>query len=238
VNFIQNNIVVPNLETRTKQAANVLPPELHHCHFIVDGTDVRCWLRRARGEIRKHWYSYKHKGSSFRIQVAIDLDGHFVWMGEALPAAIHDKTALEASDFEANLAPGEHVLADKGYIGINYAICPFKKPRNGQLNENQRLWNQFVNRYRAPIETRFGILKNRFAIVREVFRHQKSLFRSFMGLVMALSNITLDIPGLAGSLSDFLKLLPPTLLIPRQEDIQEMNDDEESYDSEVEQEFK
>jgi len=240
VNFVNENIVIPNMEIRQQQATALLPEEFRHCHFIIDGTDTRCWLRRARGEIRKHWYSFKHKRSSFRIQVAIDLEGRFVWFGEPLPAAIHDKSALEASDFEeqANLEPGERVLADKGYVGSHICTCPYKKPPRADLTDEQKIWNRFVNRYRAPIELRFGIMKNRYAIMRETFRHQKTLFRGYMGLVMALSNLTLDHPGFAGSLQDFVKLLPATFFIPRQADLTDHMDEDESYDSSIEQELK
>jgi len=230
--FVERNLVIPPYETRKEIADAILPPELEGCNFIVDGTDTRCWLRRERGEQRKKWWSFKFKRPAFRTQMVITHDGCWVWASDPIAASVHDKTAFELSDFRMYLRENERVLADKGYQGLDWCVCPQKNPQRGQLSNAQQISNRLINRFRNLIEQRFGVLKNRYGILRETYRHDKQFYGAYLRIILALSNLTLKSPTDRPSFRIFLSSLPAEALWSRvmEDSFEEILDSEEVSD--------
>ena len=69
-------------------------------------------------------------------------------------------------------------MTDKGYVGLDKhypdvpLVIPYKKPRGGELSEQQRAHNREVSRHRIVVEHTMAQL-NRFTVLRQVFRGKK-----------------------------------------------------------------
>jgi len=89
-----------------------------------------------------------------------------------------------------------------------------------------------INRYRNLIEQRFGILKNRYAILRETYRHDKQFYGAYLRIILALSNLTLKSPTDRPSFRNFLSSLPAEALFSRamEDSFEEILDSDEVSD--------
>lgn len=91
-----------------------------------------------------------------KYQVVVRIsDGQIVWISGGVWGSIHDLTLLRQSRLLQKLLPGEHLYADKGYIGESLCLCPHKG-RSADLNYHQLLWNQYLNPYRTRVENSLG----------------------------------------------------------------------------------
>lgn len=66
------------------------------------------------------------------------------------------------------LRPGEFIWADSAYPAAPWLVTPFKKPANGQLSSQQRHFNYHLSSVRVRVEHVYGMLKGRFASLREL----------------------------------------------------------------------
>jgi hypothetical protein len=66
-------------------------------------------------------------------------------------------------------------MMDKGYAGVGKhypavpVVLPHKKPRGGELSDEQKAFNREVARHRIVVEHTMAQL-NRFTVLRQVFR--------------------------------------------------------------------
>eukprot|EP01105_Mastigella_eilhardi_P023569 TRINITY_DN5978_c0_g1_i3.p1 TRINITY_DN5978_c0_g1~~TRINITY_DN5978_c0_g1_i3.p1 ORF type:complete len:170 (-),score=29.76 TRINITY_DN5978_c0_g1_i3:48-557(-) len=84
-------------------------------------------------------------------------DGFLVFLSWGLGGVL-DLDHAKQSVFSKQLLPGEEVLADKGYLGLNCAITPFC----GQwysLTTGQMVHNSLINRKRQIVEHTFSRIK-------------------------------------------------------------------------------
>ena len=75
--------------------------------------------------------------------------------------------------FFKKLCAKDFICTD-GVYGIfleNQQLKPHRKPRYGELTEEQVQENDEITEFRGDIERKFGNLKNKFAILRKQFRH-------------------------------------------------------------------
>jgi len=89
---------------------------------------------------------------------------------DEVKGAVHDFELFKRS--EINIAEDILLVADKGYQGINsiheFSIIPYKKPRKGELTEEQRAYNSNLSSYRIFIEhinrriKRFKMFQHRY----------------------------------------------------------------------------
>jgi len=245
--YTSRYVALPSHEHRQALSrAHGLPREFGDLTMIVDGTDMRCWIRRQRGEVVKLWRSYKFRKPAFRTQCVITADGKFVWFSNPIPASRHDVRALRESNITQFLQEGEKLLADTGYLGLDICVTPHRRPRNGELSQAERQYNQRIQHARRPIEQSFGRLKTKFAILREAYRHEKLLYPALFGLCLAIYNQSLGQPYSHLSRNEFVSQLAPNLLrqirVPRRSqehsdeeyDLGEDQEDEDSDDSYLE----
>jgi hypothetical protein len=230
--FVTRHVRMPEHNTRRQIAQRRGFPQHHgDVNLIGDGTDLRCWIRRARGEQVKTWTSYKYRKPAFRVQCVITGDGAFVWFSDPIPASRHDVRAMRESNLSQFLAPNEKIFADTGYLGLNYCITPVRRPRNGELTREEARYNQEIQNVRRRIEQSFGTVKSKFAILRDPYRHEKALYKNLFGLCLALYNLTIFEPlATTRSRAEFLRQLPAALLRQRRLSTDEDEEDEEEYE--------
>ena len=84
----------------------------------------------------------------------------------------HDSYAFQStcisSDHRAFLPPGEWIWADSAYPVRPWCVPPFKKPRNGELSQDQKRFNYRLSTVRVRAEHAISLLKGGFQSLREL----------------------------------------------------------------------
>jgi hypothetical protein len=77
-------------------------------------------------------------------------------------------------------------IGDKAFVGAENVITPFKKPKNGDLTEEEEGINKFVSAERVCVEHVIRLVKS-FRVAQERFRgweqHYEQIMRVVCGLV-------------------------------------------------------
>jgi len=175
---------------------------------LIDTTEQRV-ARPGDDATQRRYYSGKKKAHTLKTQVVTDGDHHLRAISTAVPGAMHDKTLCDALHTVARLPDGVEADADKGYQGLaaqveTVAVCdratrearsqprltiqtPHKKPRGGELTDEQRRFNRELGAVRIRVEHCRGWLKN-WAVLATRFRCAHDRYTPIMGVVCGLVN--------------------------------------------------
>jgi len=140
--------------------------------FLVDSTE-RPIQRPKNKENQKHYYSGKKKHHTVKNQIFVHPKTKKIL---ALSATVEgkrsDKTLFVDDPLYTAIPPGAKGKADKAYIGIEHPFLtwtiPKKKPRGGELTEEEKETNKQISKIRIYVEhpnaymKHFNILSNRF----------------------------------------------------------------------------
>ena len=167
-----------------------------HSHISVDGTLIETDRCRALGPTAgvDLWRSGKHANHGGNIQVITAPDGWPLWTSDVRPGREHDTTALrEHSEILPTLdiwiAENLPALGDLGYEGESDTITvAFKKPKGGELTEEQKDHNKTHNGKRAVGERGNALLKTTFKALRNI-----SLCPWRIGTIVAAALVILHI---------------------------------------------
>ena len=145
-----------------------------HTHVIVDGTLIQTDRISTPGPTKgvDLWWSGKHKHHGGNIQVVSAPDGWPLWTSDVRPGREHDMTAARADSDLLDLialwvGDGKMALADLGYEGEPETIkIPFKKPKGGQLTEDEQAFNAVHGAIRCLGERANSLLKTTYKVLR------------------------------------------------------------------------
>jgi hypothetical protein len=191
------------------EADQIKLEELADGRVLVDATEQR--VSRAKdNETRKKYYSGKKKQFTIKTQLATDGEHHILAISEAIPGAEHDKTLSDKLNTLEHLPDGCEVDADKGYQGLDKQVqqltvvdldtgvpqevarltvqTPFKKPKGGELSEEQLAFNEKLSAIRVRVEHCIGWAKN-WAILATRFRCAHSIYTPIMRSICGLVNL-------------------------------------------------
>lgn len=161
---------------KARSAAEVMAA-FPQVRVIIDAKEQR--INKPQGEERqKPYYSGKKKAHTIKTQVAVNPRGQIEAVSESVPGSTHDLTLLVGSGVMESLGQGEGAMTDKGYVGLDKhypdvpVVIPYKKPRGGELSDEQRAFNREVSRHRIVVEHTMAQL-NRFTVLRQVFRGKR-----------------------------------------------------------------
>jgi len=176
---------------------------------LVDATEQEVY-RPQDNETRKRYYSGKQKAFVLKTEFVTDGEHHMVAISEAVPGAKHDKKLSDELKTLERLPDGCEVDADKGYQGLDkqvtlVTVCnpetgeehqvprlqvntPFKKPKEGELTEEQKAFNRLLGAIRVRVEHCIGWVKN-WAIIATRFRCAHSIYTLIMQVVCGLVNL-------------------------------------------------
>jgi len=185
-----DNAIAPSTAyTRLHEGIDVLAavaPGLHEAllaakaagatHLNLDGTLIHTDRVRAPGPNGADlWWSGKHKHHGGNIQVLSHPDGFPGWVSDVRPGREHDTTcAKKAEGLPDALAvyAAEHAmptLTDLGYQNLSPAIRhPHKKPKGGQLTEEQTTYNTVIRGVHSVAERANALLKETFAALQKI----------------------------------------------------------------------
>ena len=177
--------------------------------LLVDATEQRV-SRPGDPETRKEYYSGKKKQFTLKTQLVANEEHYIQAISEGVPGAEHDKALSDELRTIERLPDGCEVDADKGYQGLEKQVSmvsvinqdtgealevarltvktPYKKPKGGELTEEQREFNTLLSSIRIRIEHCIGWMKN-WAILATRFRCAHSTYTSVMRTIGGLVNL-------------------------------------------------
>jgi hypothetical protein len=177
-------------------------------HILIDATEQEVARSQDRAT-RKQYYSGKQKEFTLKTQVVTDDDHHIIAISVAVPGTLHDKKLCDRLHTLERLPDGADVKLDKGYQGVAAQVetvmvrdattgltqqvarlhvqTPIKKPRGGELTDEQKASNRTINTVRVRAEHCIGWAKN-WAILATQFRCGHEIYTSVMQAVCGLVN--------------------------------------------------
>jgi hypothetical protein len=147
-----------------------------YSHISIDGTLIETDRCRAPGPTEgvDLWWSGKHANHGGNIQVITAPDGWPLWTSAVRPGREHDTTALREHveilpALATWIAENRPALGDLGYEGESDTITvAFKKPKGGELTDDQKTHNKAHNAKRAIGERGNSLLKTTFKALRNI----------------------------------------------------------------------
>ena len=109
---------------------------------------------------------------------------------ETVPGAKHDKRLYDESGVSDRLDDDEAVLGDSGFQGVqkdHLAVLPDKKPKGGELTDEQKTRNRRISQHRIVVENTICQLKT-FRVLAHVYRHDRETHHDIFAIVAALVN--------------------------------------------------
>jgi len=139
--------------------------------FAHDGTE-RPIRRPADNERQKQYYSGKQKRHTVKNNMLANEICKVIYLTPTAEGKKHDKKLADESGY--NLPEGSVLLQDTGFQGFAaegvFIIQPKKKPKGGELNEEEKESNRAVSKLRIRIEHVISGVK-RYRIVQEKCRN-------------------------------------------------------------------
>ena len=151
----------------------------------IDGTERRI-NRPHDNEEQKEFYSGKKKTHTVKnIILGGNNDREVKYLSDTVEGKKHDKKVLDESDIA--LPEGSTLYQDTGFQGYQpegvTILQPKKKPKGGELTEEEKKSNKLISKVRIVIEHIIAGIK-RLHIVKIVFRNTKE---GYDDLVMRLA---------------------------------------------------
>jgi hypothetical protein len=176
---------------------------------LLDATEQRV-SRPKDYQTQKAYYSGKKHAHTLKTQVVSDGEHHVRAISVAFGGSGHDKALSDRVQTLARLPDGCEADADKGYQGLaaqveTVTLCdaitgeiqtvarlsvqtPFKKPKGGELTDEQKAFNRVLGAIRVRIEHCIGWLKN-WAILATRFRCDHAIYTSIFRTIGGFVNV-------------------------------------------------
>ena len=152
--------------------------------FFFDGTEQPIQRPKAR-KPRKACYSGKKKRHTLKAQVISDKTGNILAVSKSAHGRCHDKKLYDKT--RALVPPDKRKLGDTAYLGTTLDI-PHKKPKGGELTDQQKQENKQHSRQRVKVEHAIGRMK-RFQILAQRFRNKRSQHTLIIKNIAGLANL-------------------------------------------------
>jgi len=184
--------------------------QLAEGRVLIDATEQQVYRPGKDNEERKKYYSGKKKQFTCKTQFATDGAWAIKAVSVSVPGAKNDKKLSDELKTVQRVPDGVEVDADKGYQGLDKHVemvtvrnvetgqeeqvprltvkTPFKKPKGGELSQEQKAFNQELGRIRVRVEHCIGWVKN-WAIIATRFRCAHTIYTEVMQVVCGLVNL-------------------------------------------------
>ena len=138
---------------------------------------------------QKKWYSGKKKNHTFKNQLIVLPSGEdIVDIDVGCLGKTSDITLFRGR--KSLFSEEQKFMGDKAYVGEDCIETPHKKPRNGELNQEQKEANRLLSSVRIFVEHIIGMTKI-FPIARERFRLKSHRYASIIKTICGLVRIRL-----------------------------------------------
>jgi hypothetical protein len=179
----------PNETGRSKKSLDKFMEEFPEVVAIVDATEQPTYRPQDK-EAQKRYYSGKKKRHTLKTQVVVRPTGELIDVSDTVPGSQHDKSLYDESGVADRLGSDEAMMGDKGYQGIQHAhpsVLPHKKPKGGQLTDEQKAFNRRLSKARVVVENTICQIKT-FRVMADRYRHPRDSRNDVFNIVAALVN--------------------------------------------------
>lgn len=156
--------------------------------LIVDCTEQPIQRPGAEAAQREH-YSGKKKRHTVKTEYLITAGGRIASISPSFPGSHHDLTIRRAGP---RLSRRVRLYGDSAYQGYDKEHpnidFPYKKPKNGELNHEEKHYNGGLSRFRVAVEHRIGRAK-RFRIVSERYRNPRRTHHTKIAIIAGMVNM-------------------------------------------------
>lgn len=177
---------------------------------LIDATEQQVYRPGKSNEERLKYFSGKKKQFTLKTQFTTDGEHHIGSISVGVPGAKSDIKLSDEVGTVERLPDDCEAQADKGYQGLDKRVSlvtvqnaetgeqkqvprlvvktPFKKPKGGELNEEQKAYNRAIGQVRVRVEHCIGWVKN-WAIIATRFRCAHAIYTQVMQVVCGLVNL-------------------------------------------------
>ena len=145
---------------------------------VMDGTE-RPIKRPTDSEKQKLNYSGKKKRHTRKHLAAVNQNKQVLVLSQAREGKLHDKKFHDEEKLIGNIPAEIPIEVDTGFQGIQHQYenirIPHKKPKGGELSEQQKSDNRKLSQSRVVCENAFAGVK-RYGVVSQIYRNQKHDF--------------------------------------------------------------
>jgi hypothetical protein len=156
--------------------------------LIVDCTEQPI-ERPGVDAVQRTHYSGKKKRHTLKTEYVVTGKGRIASVSDSHPGSHHDLTIRREGP---KLPKAARVYADSAYQGYEREHAsleiPYKKPKRGELNDEEKDYNRGLGSFRVTVEHRIGRTK-RFRIVAERFRNPRDTHHTKTSIIAGLVNI-------------------------------------------------
>lgn len=165
---------------------NRVVPKKEAENLIIDATEQEI-ERPKRGQ--KKYYSGKKKRHTVKTEIRVTLDGEIIHVSKTRPGSMHD-FALHKE--EPPIPENVRVFVDSGYQGIDKihkeVDFPYKKPKNGELDKEEKEYNRGLSSLRVKVENILGDMKL-FKIMGGRYRNKRKRYGIKVNIIAGIVNI-------------------------------------------------
>lgn len=156
--------------------------------LIVDCTEQP--IQRPEDDaIQTEHYSGKKKRHTLKTEFVVTGTGRIAAVSPSHPGSHHDLAIRRKGP---SLPKKARVYADSAYQGYDKdhpnLDIPYKKPKGGELDEEEKQYNRGLGSFRVAIEHRIGRVK-RFHIVSDRFRNPRPTHQTKTSIIAGVVNI-------------------------------------------------
>ncbi len=155
--------------------------------LIIDCTEQPIQRPKDDATQRAH-YSGKKKRHTLKTEYIVAGQGRIVSVSDSHPGSQHDLTIRRA---EPPLPKHARGYADSAYQGYDKdhpnLDIPYKKPKGGELTEEERDYNRGLASFRVTIEHQIGRTK-RFRILSDRYRNPRHTHHTKTSIIAGLVN--------------------------------------------------
>lgn len=178
-------MVLPERKLRSIEAFVEAFPGVER--VMIDGTE-RPIARPQDPEAQKRHYSGKKRRHTRKHLAAVDQRKRVLVLSKAREGKLHDKKFHDEEDIAGGIPDQIPIEVDLGFQGVDkqYANIriPHKKPRGGQLTEQQKADNRALSQSRVVCENAFAGVK-RYQAVSAIYRNRIEEFDDHLMLTAA-----------------------------------------------------
>lgn len=156
--------------------------------LIVDCTEQPI-QRPGRDAVQKAHYSGKKKRHTLKTEIIVTATGRIAAISPSHPGSHHDLAIRRKGPA---LPKRARLYADSAYQGYDREHpsldTPYKKPKGGELDEEEKQYNRGLGSFRVAVEHRIGRMK-RFRIASDRFRNPRPTHDTKTSIIAGLVNM-------------------------------------------------
>jgi hypothetical protein len=165
-------VALPKRRINSPEEFLALFPEVKEA--MIDGVE-RPTIRSQKNKTQRKHYSGKKKRHERKNIVITDKKKRILVLTPSKHGKVHDKKLSDKALAVVRIPKEVALLADTGFAGIDKqhpnTLIPKKKPRGGELTDDDKAMNRLISSARIGVEHAIGGMK-RFRAVSDIFRNK------------------------------------------------------------------